>query len=190
MFCIGQIKIRILNKADGCFEIWFLIFNSTNSAKATVILQKILPFILVEIIPNKEDPKRINYLRLLQISVCAMSPITTDNTVVHFKSIIGEYLSCFIEECPNVHWRPKHHWMLHLPGQMLNFGPLRMQTCFRYEGKHNFFKQKKFYNFKNIPLLWNVLKILFGILWGVRGREILFVLLWGVRGRGLRTAMP
>ena len=42
--------------------------------------------------------------------------------------------------------------MVHFPNQMLKYGPARHHWCMLYEGKHGFFKKKKYSKFKNLPL--------------------------------------
>ena len=53
---------------------------------------------------------------------------------------------------PTLGLKPKHHFLLHMPMQLLRFGPLRNQWLFRFESKNNSFKNFKFKNFINIPL--------------------------------------
>lgn len=43
------------------------------------------------------------------------------------------------------------HYLTHFPYQMLNYGPLRHHSCFRFEAKHSLFKSFNYKNFKNLP---------------------------------------
>jgi len=49
-------------------------------------------------------------------------------------------------------FRPKLHYLIHYPDQMLNFGPLRNHWCMRFESKKWIFKQKRWFNFRNLAL--------------------------------------
>jgi hypothetical protein len=44
------------------------------------------------------------------------------------------------------------HYLVHLPDQMLQYGPLRHHRCMRFEAKNGFFKGKIWRQFVNIPL--------------------------------------
>lgn len=50
--------------------------------------------------------------------------------------------------------KPKHHFLLHYPRHILNFGPPIRYWCFRFEAKHRFFKEVARYSkqFRNPPL--------------------------------------
>ena len=49
------------------------------------------------------------------------------------------------------HWKPKHHFVQHLPVDMLRLGPARGYWCYSYEGYNKVIKQiTKGSNFKNI----------------------------------------
>ena len=66
--------------------------------------------------------------------------------------MIGEYLQGFAALYPD-QFVPKHHYLVHLPRQIIDFGPLRNVWCMRYEGKHSYFKQLigRSKSFKNVP---------------------------------------
>ena len=44
------------------------------------------------------------------------------------------------------------HYMLHLPQQIVKFGPLHHQNTMRFEAKHGWFKDYRWKNFMNLPL--------------------------------------
>ena len=50
---------------------------------------------------------------------------------------------------------PKRHYLVHLPTQIMMFGPLIHSWCMKFEGKHLYFKTlaRAIENFKNLPLL-------------------------------------
>lgn len=49
---------------------------------------------------------------------------------------------------------PKFHFLIHIPGGILLFGPSRQQWCLRFEGAHNYYKSliPVVRSFKNLPL--------------------------------------
>ena len=61
--------------------------------------------------------------------------------------LIAEYLHNFKILYPRASFIPKMHYMLHLPSQMREFGPLRHHWCMRFEGKNGFFAGKKVQKF-------------------------------------------
>ena len=42
------------------------------------------------------------------------------------------------------------HYLVHVPEQLRQFGPLRFHWCMRFEAKNGFFKQKRWFNFINL----------------------------------------
>ena len=49
-------------------------------------------------------------------------------------------------------WKPKNHFVQHIPRAITKFGPCRLFWCMRYEGKHQEFKRaSRLGNFHNVP---------------------------------------
>ncbi|XP_068704474.1 uncharacterized protein [Montipora foliosa] len=73
-------------------------------------------------------------------------------SILYLKSTIKRYLSNFKATYNHRNIIPKQHYLVHLPTQMLNFGPLIRCWCMRFEAKHAYFKDlaKKIRNFKNL----------------------------------------
>lgn len=69
------------------------------------------------------------------------------------KRMVRLYLTNFTVLYPNENKTPKMHYLVHLYSQILLFGPIRQQSCFRFEGAHAYFKQLifKLKNYINIP---------------------------------------
>ena len=65
----------------------------------------------------------------------------TYSSVIYLKQSIKEHLTSF-KTYPNARILQKHHYLVHLPTQILMCGPLIRSWCMRFEGK----------NFKNLPL--------------------------------------
>ena len=57
----------------------------------------------------------------------------------NLKSLIMEHLQLF-KDVFNKNITLKQHYLIHLPGQILKFGPLIRLWAMRFEGKHQQFK--------------------------------------------------
>ncbi len=123
--------------------------KQTSSAMLTLV--HTLPIIIGSRVPH-ENKSWVNMLRLVQIVVFCTSSYCTRETAVYLKILIAEYLHNFKELYPKASFIPKMHYMVHLPSQMLLYGPLRHHWCMRFEGKNGYFANKKYKNFKNLPL--------------------------------------
>ena len=121
--------------------------KQTSAAMLTLI--SILPIIIGEAIPD-DDTKYQNLLRLFQISHMITSPCTSLDTVGKLEQTIYTHHIEFKREYPKAAVVPKMHYLLHIPRQMILFGPGRHQWCLRFEAKHAFFKSLKSKSFKNL----------------------------------------
>ena len=122
-----------------------------QTASAMLTLVHTLPIIIGHKIPNG-DAYWINTLRLIQIVIFCTSFYCTRDTAMYLQNLIAEYLYNFKSLHPKASFIPKMHYMVHLPSQMLMYGPLRHHWCMRFEGKNGYFSNKKYRNFKNVPL--------------------------------------
>ena len=111
----------------------------------------LLPFAVSHKIPE-DDEKWINFIRLLQIQQLCTSPVATAATVYSLKLLIARHNKIFQAIYPKSSFTPKMHYLVHMPSQIKNFGPLRNHWCMRMEAKNSFFKRKKLKNTKNVPL--------------------------------------
>lgn len=80
--------------------------------------------------------------------LCTICPT---ETIENLRRLIHLYISNFTVLYPDS-FIPKHHLLIHLPDQCINFGPLKEQFCLSFEAKHYIIKRKKWHNFKNICL--------------------------------------
>jgi hypothetical protein len=130
------------------------IKNLHIKQKASVMLHLayILPFILSNIEGvNVDDPFYRNIIGLIKITCTIFSPYADVTTAGELDQLMVSFLKNFVELYPEAGLKPKMHYMLHFPRQMLLFGPLRQLTCMRFEAKHGFFKNHKWNNFVNLP---------------------------------------
>jgi hypothetical protein len=121
-----------------------------QSAASMMHLMMLLPCLIGDKIPCS-DPHWVNYLRLLKILLLSISPIASSSTVQSLETLIAAHNSSFVELYEDESFRPKLHYLIHYPDQILNFGPMRNHWCMRNESKNGFFKQKRWFNFRNLP---------------------------------------
>ena len=121
-----------------------------QTAAGLLTLNYILPYILQEKFDNLDRYYR-NYMHLVSIVTLCCSPHCTVDTAGEMQVLVEGYLHEFKQLFPNNRLKPKHHFLLHLPSQIVRFGPLRNQWLFRFESKNNSFKNFKIHNFINLP---------------------------------------
>jgi hypothetical protein len=94
------------------------------------------------------------YLLLRDIVALICAPTATENMSAYLKILTEGYLTQRKVLFPDVPLRPKHHYLLHYPELMIQFGPLIRVWTLRFEAKHSYFKEcaRKLHNFKNLPL--------------------------------------
>lgn len=125
--------------------------DSTFAQTATSMLVLIthLPLLIGDLV-EESDTHWINFLGLLQITMLSLSPVASSTTVNTLKHLIAQHNAMFKHIYPEVSFTPKRHYMVHLPDQLVQFGPLRTHWCMRFEAKNGFFKLKRWFNFKNL----------------------------------------
>ena len=109
-----------------------------------------LPFMLFDF-DLYLDEHWTNFVHLLQIVLLYTSSEVSSETIYELQHLISSYISMFLKLYPNSSFSPKMHYLIHFPDQIRVFGPLCAHWCFRFEGKNVFFKQKHWFNFKNLP---------------------------------------
>ena len=127
--------------------------NTFVKQKASVILTLayILPIILGELF-HVVDPYYHNFLGCMKITITAFSPYADETTVEELEQLM--YSSCteVHKLYPGMSIKPKMHYMLHLPQQIVKFGPLHHQNTMRFKAKHGWFKDYRWKNIMNLPL--------------------------------------
>ena len=121
-----------------------------QTSAAMLTLCKVLPMIIGRKVPDG-CVHWINFLRLVQITFLATCPLVTSDTVANLRQLVATHNLVFAACYPKSTITPKMHYLVHLPDQMLKFGPLQNQWCMRFEAKHAFFTSLKLKCFKNLP---------------------------------------
>ena len=79
--------------------------------------------------------------------------VISEETIHELENSIEAHLNLFKELFPTVNITPKMHYMVHLPNQIRQLGPLVRHCCLRFEARHRYFKDlAPQQNFKNICL--------------------------------------
>ena len=123
--------------------------NLTQTAHQMWYLSHMLPLAVGTFVPCDDD-RWLNFLRILQIQMMCTSPVATVCTVRSLEIAIAKHNSLFQDLYPDASYIPKLHYLVHLPKQILQFGPARNHWCMRMEAKNGFFKRKKLKNTKNV----------------------------------------
>ena len=121
-----------------------------QTSSAVLTLCKVLPYIVGMKVPD-DCERWLNFLRLLQITFLATCPFATVDTAGQLSQLITTHHMLFREQYPKATVTPKMHYLVHLPLQLMKFGPLRHHWCMRFEAKHAFFKSFNLKCFRNIP---------------------------------------
>lgn len=123
----------------------------SGNASQNWCLLRLLPLIIGHLITNFDDEVWNLYLFLKNIvEIITASKISTE-MIVFLKVSIEDYLdkrSNLFSTC----LKPKHHYLMHYPELILQFGPLIKLWTLRFESKHGYFKKysRNTQNFKNL----------------------------------------
>jgi len=124
-----------------------------GNASQNWCLLRLLPFHIGQHIlnPISNDVWQL-CLKLRQIVDRVCAPKISKAEVACLRVLIEEYLTDRVSLFPDIPLKPKHHYLLHYPQMILNFGPLIKVWTLRFESKHSYFKEcvRKIHNFKNL----------------------------------------
>ncbi|XP_028412421.1 uncharacterized protein LOC114535241 [Dendronephthya gigantea] len=123
-----------------------------QSAAQIITLCNLLPFVIGTLMPDDDEHWYCMRLMFL-ITNLSLAFEVTDGDAVILATLIQEHHTLYLKLYGDAATTPKWHYMVHLPDQMIQFGPLRMHWCMRFEGKHHFFKQAIINkSYKNVAL--------------------------------------
>ena len=86
----------------------------------------------------------------MKITIAAFFPYADEATAGKLEQLMHSYCIEFQKLYPELLIKPKMHYMLHLPQQIVKFGPLHHQNKMRFEAKHGWFKDYRWKNFMNL----------------------------------------
>lgn len=107
---------------------------------------RILPLLVADQIKDVHDTVWYTLLLLNELFEIVSSPTIHKSILPYLQSVICEYMylrnTLFLAYC----LRPKHHYILHYPTLIYQFGLLIKVWTLRFESKHRFFKRVMRYN--------------------------------------------
>ncbi|KAK3928349.1 Kelch repeat and BTB domain-containing protein 8 [Frankliniella fusca] len=114
---------------------------------------RLLPFMIEDLIQDKDDEYWKLYLLLKEVCEYVCAPQIKVQQVAHLDHLIQLYL-CKVKEILPDSLTPKSHFLRHYPTLILRYGPLIRLFTMRFESKHVFFKKvaKMCHNYTNITL--------------------------------------
>lgn len=121
-----------------------------QKASISLVMAYNLPVFLAEYF-KFEDAQYNNLLSLIRITILSFRPKCDMTTAGILQQEITNFLETFRRCYPQAKVKPKMHFLLHLPQQMVEFGPLRNHSTMRAEAKHQSFKDNRWRNFINLP---------------------------------------
>lgn len=113
--------------------------NLGQSACQMWFLSCMLPLLMYGKI-DCNDPHWTTYLSLLELMGICFAYKVSLSSIINLKRLIKEHLTSFKKVYPNARILPKQHYLVHLPTQIMMFGPLIRTWCMRFEGKQSYFK--------------------------------------------------
>ncbi|XP_011859325.1 PREDICTED: uncharacterized protein LOC105556825 [Vollenhovia emeryi] len=127
--------------------------NLKQTAAQMLCLAHVLPFLINDNLfhENRSEDNVINdrllvHIRLLQITNICFAYEVTKNDATYLAKLIQVFLTQFDILYPNS-MVPKFHFLIHIPRQLILFGPARQQFCMRFEAAHAWFKTRIIRNF-------------------------------------------
>ena len=127
-------------------------YKMKQTAEQARIFLKSLPFLLLQYVGHENQVFQLLLQIVLIVQTC-FSPVISEERIMELQDNIESHLQCFKDIFPEVNITPKMHYMLHIPNQMMQLGPLVRHCCMRFEARHRYFKElAPQQNFKNICL--------------------------------------
>lgn len=125
----------------------------TGTASSNWCFLRLLPLFVGSLIPKDNEYWNF-FLELKSIVELIFAPVISIGHIDSLQSDIVDHFKKFKLLFPANRLKPKHHFLLHYPRHILNFGPPIRYWCFRFEAKHRFFKEVARYSkqFRNPPL--------------------------------------
>lgn len=144
----NEIKLTVLHSNDNKLH---------QSASKMYTLTRAMPFLLDKLVKEKTE-KNKEYILLvqevLQITNFMFSPVVAKDRIEVMVGKIEQHLKRFKKLFPNNRIIPKQHYMIHIPRNILQFGPAYKYSTARFESEHRPHKRHIVHqeNYKNVSL--------------------------------------
>jgi len=139
---ISEFNYQSTDKAN-CPSVISRVSGSVQvSQKAVQVwcLMRLMPLFVGDRIPVSDLVWEV-LLRLADVVERSLAKTLSAAQAVFLGDLIEEFLNLFHNQFPDKPFKPKAHFILHYPAQILKFGPLVHLWTMRFEGKHSFFKE-------------------------------------------------
>lgn len=125
--------------------------NLGQTAAQIWLLSRVFPFFGEPYAYHCSDVWKV-FTTMLEITAICLNKKITVNILGYLRLLIKEHLQLF-KDVFKQNITPKQHYLVHLPTQILKFGPTVRAWAMRFEAKHQTFKKipKVTKNFKNLP---------------------------------------
>ena len=101
---------------------------------------RLLPLFVGDKVPE-EEPVWCLLLMLKEIVDIILSPVITMTYISYLSDLINDHHNLLKYLFPDTPVKPKHHYLVHYPKLIIEFGPLISSWSMRYESKHLYFKR-------------------------------------------------
>lgn len=98
-----------------------------------------LGLIIGDLVPKKNKTWQL-YITLRKMITIIMAQEVTVKNINLLKALTSKHHKLYIKLF-NDTLKPKHHFLLHYPHIMQEFGPLKQMSCIRFEAKHKVLKE-------------------------------------------------
>ena len=102
---------------------------------------RLLPLLIGDKIVDPSDDVWQQIMRLRDIVEFVCAPSIAEWQIAYLKVIIEQYIEYRARLFPEHNLKPKHHYLLHYPSLIMQFGPLIRVWTMRFESKHSYFKR-------------------------------------------------
>ena len=149
---IAQFKFDSVSRQSKCVP--FKQFSNKLGGNASQVwcFVRFFPLFVLDKVKDGDNPvwKAMLLLRLIVELVCA--PKISYSQIAFLSEIISGYIQLRCCNFPHKKLRPKHHFVMHYPWLILQFGPLIHLWTLRFESKHRYFTTivRPCHNFVNI----------------------------------------
>ena len=124
--------VPVLGLTEATFRIKF-------TQAQTFCFAKLLPIMIGTHVPHDSRHWDL-FLELIEIIEHLFSPSFTQEDIMFIRGLIQGFNDMFDDVMQAERTKPKRHYMIHYPSQMMDFGPLSYCTTMRFEAKHEQFK--------------------------------------------------
>ncbi|XP_064382999.1 uncharacterized protein LOC135331689 [Halichondria panicea] len=125
-------------------------YHIKQKASQMKALIRLFPFIMGGFVPEGDEHWGL-LLTLWDICTMVTAFVVTEADASDLAWKVELLLETYVQLYPNSPYVPKMHYLLHLPDELLRFGPPRNTWCMRFESKNKELKGFTSNCFKNVP---------------------------------------